>query len=166
MYILIINFDFRAWVTLKIWWNWTIWRNQHSFITSEYDSKRIRYTREWDQFWWLLIRSSSSRSILLRLWTVTSRAELAISRPMFTKLQVRILEHHCYWVHATFCLLLDNAYRDMLSDVFNQSVIISGESGAGKTECTKLILQVTVQHISWAIVFIQKICRTQLRPTW
>ena len=35
----------------------------------------------------------------------------------------------------------DGAYRGMLSDRADQSIIISGESGAGKSEATKLMLQ-------------------------
>eukprot|EP00937_MAST-01D_sp_MAST-1D-sp2_P004504 g4504.t1 len=37
--------------------------------------------------------------------------------------------------------IADNAYRNFLRDHQSQSVIVSGESGSGKTESTKLILQ-------------------------
>ena len=40
------------------------------------------------------------------------------------------------------------AYSAMMQDLYSQSVIISGESGAGKTECTKQILHYIVEASS------------------
>ena len=37
-------------------------------------------------------------------------------------------------------MVAEDSYQDMLMDNKNQSVIITGESGAGKTEATKIIL--------------------------
>lgn len=41
----------------------------------------------------------------------------------------------------------DKAYRDMLYSKQSQSIIVSGESGAGKTESTKHILRYLTE--SW-----------------
>lgn len=37
-------------------------------------------------------------------------------------------------------LVAEDSFQDMLIDKKNQSIIITGESGAGKTEATKIIL--------------------------
>ncbi|KAF1898822.1 hypothetical protein Lal_00018942 [Lupinus albus] len=42
--------------------------------------------------------------------------------------------HHVY-------TLTDAAYNDMIRDELNQSIIISGESGSGKTETAKIVIQ-------------------------
>lgn len=40
-----------------------------------------------------------------------------------------------------FAFLADKAYRDMKVLKMSQSIIVSGESGAGKTENTKFVLR-------------------------
>jgi len=40
-----------------------------------------------------------------------------------------------------FILKADNAYRHMKNSKMSQSVIVSGESGAGKTETSKHIMK-------------------------
>lgn len=46
-----------------------------------------------------------------------------------------------YLLNASFCPLADKAYRDMKVVKMSQSIIVSGESGAGKTENTKFVLR-------------------------
>lgn len=38
-------------------------------------------------------------------------------------------------------MVAEDSYQDMLTYNKNQSIIISGESGAGKTEATKIVLK-------------------------
>ena len=37
-------------------------------------------------------------------------------------------------------MVAEDSYQDLLIDKKNQSIIITGESGAGKTEATKIVL--------------------------
>ena len=50
-----------------------------------------------------------------------------------------------FYAHA-HTLLADKAYRDMKVLKQSQSIIVSGESGAGKTESTKYILKYLVDN--------------------
>lgn len=46
-----------------------------------------------------------------------------------------------YNLHIYSYALADNAYHTMLTEFNNHFILISGESGAGKTEASKKILQ-------------------------
>ena len=45
-------------------------------------------------------------------------------------------------------MVAEESYQDLLIDRVNQSVIITGESGAGKTEATKLMHENRFRYIS------------------
>lgn len=49
------------------------------------------------------------------------------------------LNHHFFW--PLRFALADNVYRTMISETNNHFILISGESGAGKTEASKKVLQ-------------------------
>jgi len=53
----------------------------------------------------------------------------------------------------------DNCYHDLFEDGRNQSILVSGESGAGKTEATKVILQYLADLAGSATGVEQKILR-------
>jgi myosin-6 len=44
--------------------------------------------------------------------------------------------------------IADKAYRDMKRNNESQSIIVSGESGAGKTECQKCVLRYLCENFS------------------
>uniref|UniRef100_A0A158PCS8 Myosin motor domain-containing protein n=1 Tax=Angiostrongylus cantonensis TaxID=6313 RepID=A0A158PCS8_ANGCA len=95
--------------------------------------------------------SAILRNVLIRfrenlIYTYSGSILIAVNPymniPIYTAEQIRMykrkrigeLPPHIY-------AIADNAYRNMKSLGRNQSVVICGESGAGKTESTKLILQ-------------------------
>lgn len=46
----------------------------------------------------------------------------------------------CLWHHCSYAVA-DNSYRSLRTERKDQCILISGESGAGKTEASKKILQ-------------------------
>lgn len=96
------------------------------------------------------------RSILTKSWTSTTRKTWNSTKG----LTFLSSPHTCEWTNSildvllwSFCTkcattlppcsyaLADNAYQTMLAEFNNHFILISGESGAGKTEASKKILQ-------------------------
>ena len=59
------------------------------------------------------------------------------------------LPPHCY-------AIADKAYRDMKTFNQSQSMIVSGESGAGKTENTKFIIKYLVDRVKYIYVKVSE----------
>jgi myosin heavy subunit len=89
---------------------------------------RIRFQRDWIYTCISSILIAVNPFRQLPLYTVDVLQSYATSREKAS------LPPHIFSV-------ADQAFHNMLKDSVSQSVVISGESGAGKTESTKLILQ-------------------------
>lgn len=89
---------------------------------------RIRFQRDWIYTCISSILIAVNPFRQLPLYTVDVLQNYATSREKAS------LPPHIFSV-------ADRAFHNMLKDSVSQSVVISGESGAGKTESTKLILQ-------------------------
>ncbi|EPB77555.1 myosin head [Ancylostoma ceylanicum] len=106
--------------------------------------------------------SAILRNILVRyreklIYTYTGSILIAVNPymdiPIYTAEQIRMYKRKKIGeLPPHIFAIADNAYSNMKKHRKNQSVVISGESGAGKTESTKLVLQflatISGQH-SW-----------------
>jgi len=61
---------------------------------------------------------------------------------------------HDYRIYCSF--QADDAYRKMINYRENQCIIISGESGSGKTETSKLIMQY-ISSVSGRSIEVQRV---------
>ena len=61
--------------------------------------------------------------------------------PLYTPEKLELYRNGSRGLPPHVFAIASNAYKSMLSESNDQSVVISGESGAGKSEATKLILQ-------------------------
>ncbi|XP_037958091.1 unconventional myosin-VIIa isoform X2 [Teleopsis dalmanni] len=93
-----------------------------------------------------ILRNLEMRYKKKQIYTYTGSMLVAINPyqvlPIYTKREINLYRNKkINELPPHIFAISDNAFQEMKRDKANQCIVISGESGAGKTESTKLILQ-------------------------